>query len=61
MRTTDTNEYATGLNDENEWEESIIDYDIPLDERIDDFFGGFADSHDLYNETGFGGNAHGEF
>ena len=49
MLTTDTNEYATGLNDENEWEENIIDSDIPLDDYLDDQI----DGTQLYNESGF--------
>lgn len=51
MLSTDTNEYATGLNDENEWEENIMDYDVPLDQRLDDY-----DDDDFlysYNETGY--------
>lgn len=31
MLTTDTNEYAMGLNDENEWDESMADDEMPLD------------------------------
>ncbi len=40
MFTTDTNEYATGMNDENEWEENIIDSDTPLDGYIEDMMSG---------------------
>ncbi len=32
MFSTDTNEYATGLNDENQWEENFIEYDSPGDD-----------------------------
>lgn len=34
MFSTDTNEYATGLYDENQWEESYI-YDTPSDDDDD--------------------------
>jgi hypothetical protein len=51
---TDTNEYATGLNDENEWEEDILDDDTPLDSMLDDYLAGeTADNARLYNESGF--------
>jgi hypothetical protein len=50
---TDTNEYATGLNDENEWDENIMDYDIPFDDRIDDRYGEFDNSEYVYNESGY--------
>jgi hypothetical protein len=51
---TDTNEYATGLNDENEWEENIVDTEVPMDELIDDYLSGDnSDDPWLYNETGF--------
>jgi hypothetical protein len=51
---TDTNEYATGLNDENEWEEDILDDEIPLDNRLDDYLSGETeDNPRLYNESGF--------
>ncbi|MDR1671201.1 MAG: hypothetical protein LBR57_01635 [Alistipes sp.] len=51
---TDTNEYATGLNDENEWEEDIVDYDIPIDDILDDYLAGETDdSRYLYNERGY--------
>jgi hypothetical protein len=46
---TDNNEYATGLNDENEWDENIMDYNVPLDDYIDSE----EDESHLYNETGF--------
>ncbi|MDR2891030.1 MAG: hypothetical protein LBV18_05440 [Alistipes sp.] len=59
--TTDTNEYATGLNDENEWEEDLLDRDVPIDDENDDFLLNFHDARRLgsdparmaYNETGF--------
>jgi hypothetical protein len=51
---TDTNEYATGLNDENEWEENILDSEIGLDSLADDFLVGETDDDTyLYNETGY--------
>lgn len=51
---TDNNEYASGINDENEWEENIVDYDVPLDERLDDYLDDSdRDDKNLYNETGF--------
>jgi hypothetical protein len=51
---TDTNEYATGLNDENEWEENILDHDIPIDEQLDDYLAGNTNNEQyLYNETGY--------
>jgi hypothetical protein len=51
---TDTNEYATGLNDENEWEENILDNDVALDGLADDYFAGeTGDDSWLYNERGF--------
>ncbi|MDR2912505.1 MAG: hypothetical protein LBV38_04295 [Alistipes sp.] len=53
MFTTDTNEYATGLNDENEWEENLMDYDVSLDDESDDFLEGTYSSRDSYNETGY--------
>jgi hypothetical protein len=53
MFTTDTNEYATGVNDENEWEENIMDYDVPLDQRIDDYLDDADAERYLYNETGY--------
>ncbi len=53
MFTTDTNEYATGMNDENEWEENILDYDVPLDQRMDDYFDDPDGENYLYNETGY--------
>ena len=54
MFSTDTNEYATGLNDENQWEENIMDYDIPLDMRLDDRNAdGEYDENLVYNESGF--------
>ncbi len=53
MFTTDTNEYATGLNDENEWEENLMDYDTPLDERLDDYLDDPDGERYLYNETGY--------
>jgi len=40
MFSTDNNEYATGLNDENEWEENIMDYGAPENERLDDYLNG---------------------
>ena len=49
MFSTDTNEYATGLLDENAWEENIIDSDTPLDGYIDDMMNGIQ----LHNEVGF--------
>lgn len=53
MFSTDTNEYATDLLDENEWDSNIIDYDIPLDQRLDDYVDGEYDEAALYNESGF--------
>ncbi len=56
---TDNNEYATGLNDENEWDDNMMDYDIPLDERMDDWYEEFdsggrnAGSRYVYNESGY--------
>ena len=50
MLSTDNNEYATGLNDENRWEENIMDYDVPLDDYLD---GGEGDREFIYNESGF--------
>ncbi len=50
---TDTNEYATGLNDENEWDENIMDYNIPLDERMDDWHEEFDNGEYVYNESGY--------
>ena len=35
MFSTDTNEYATGLNDENQWEENYI-YDALSDDEDED-------------------------
>ena len=40
MYSTDTNEYAYGLNDETEWEENSHDYDVSLDDEISDYFDG---------------------
>ncbi len=48
MFSTDTNEYATGLNDENRWDENIMDYDVPLEDYLDDN----GDDSLLYNESG---------
>jgi hypothetical protein len=54
MFSTDTNEYATGLNDENEWQENIMDYDIPLDMSLDGRNAdGEYDENLVYNESGF--------
>ena len=50
---TDTNEYATGLNDENEWDENILDYNVPLDERLDDWYEESDNSEYGYNESGY--------
>jgi hypothetical protein len=50
---TDNNEYADGLNDENEWEENILDSEIPLDDDISDWYDDPEDSREEYNETGF--------
>ncbi len=51
--TTDTNEYATGLNDENGWEESILDYGISLEDEEDDLLMNPDIAKKLYNETGY--------
>lgn len=53
MFSTDNNEYAHGLNDENEWEENIQDYDVPLDDEAADYFDAPEDPGRVYNETGF--------
>lgn len=54
MFTTDTNEYATGINDENEWEEDILDSDVPLDDEEDDFLLNSDTAREMmYNETGY--------
>jgi hypothetical protein len=53
MFTTDTNEYATGVNDENEWEENIMEHDVPLDQLIDDYMDDPDGERHLYNETGY--------
>jgi len=37
MYSTDTNEYATGLLDENEWDENMMEYDILLDEQTEEY------------------------
>lgn len=50
---TETNEYATGINDENEWEENILDYDVPLDQRMDDYLEDPDEKEYVYNETGY--------
>lgn len=51
---TDNNEYAEGLNDENLWEEDIVDTDVSEDDDIGDYF---ADpdqkKRPLYDENGF--------
>jgi hypothetical protein len=51
---TDNNEYAEGLNDENLWEEEILDYDVPLDDEIGEYCS-TLDEHrrPLYTENGF--------
>jgi hypothetical protein len=53
MFTTDTNAYAIGLNDENEWDENIMDYGISLEQREDDYFDDPDAELYLYNETGY--------
>jgi hypothetical protein len=53
MFTTDTNEYAMGINDENEWEEDILDDDVPLDDEEDDFLVNSDSARQMYNETGY--------
>ncbi len=54
MMSTDNNEYAMGLNDENEWDENIMDYEVPLDDRLDDYLSEERDNENaLYNESGF--------
>lgn len=54
---TGNNEYATGLNDENEWQENIVDYDIPMDDEIADYFEDPDEAaRPLYNETGYDKN-----
>jgi hypothetical protein len=53
MLSTDNNEYANGLNDENEWEEDIVEYDVPLDDEADEFLENSDNARQLYNESGF--------
>lgn len=53
MFTTDTNEYATGINDENEWEENIFDSNVPTDDEEDDFLMNPYIAKKIYNETGY--------
>jgi hypothetical protein len=62
MFSTDNNEYAYGLNDENEWEENIRDDEVSLDDEMSDYFdsrgsgssgSSRGDESDLYNETGY--------
>lgn len=51
---TGNNEYATGLNDETEWQENIEDYDVPVDDEIMDYFEDPDEAgRPLYNETGY--------
>lgn len=51
---TDNNEFAEGLNDENLWEEDIVDINIPIADDIPDGVDetGIAD-RDPYNENGY--------
>ncbi|MDR0907434.1 MAG: hypothetical protein LBM63_02315 [Rikenellaceae bacterium] len=54
---TDNNEYAEGLNDENLWEEDILDTDVPLDDDIGEFCSTLDEHHrPLYSDTGFDEN-----
>ncbi len=54
---TYNNDYANGLNDENQWEENILDSEVPLDDEESDFLensdSAHAYSHEMYNETGY--------
>ncbi len=55
MFSTYNNDYATGLNDENEWEENILDDNVPLDDEESDFLETTDSARDYYsyNETGY--------
>lgn len=51
---TDNNEFAEGLNDENLWEEDIVDVNVPIADDIPEGVDetGFAD-REPYNENGY--------
>ncbi len=53
MFSTYNNEYANGLNDENEWEENLLDYDVSSDVEVDDFLMDPDYARKLYNESGY--------
>lgn len=53
MSTTYNNDYANGLNDENEWEEDLVDRDVSLDTEADDFLMTSDTARNLYNENGY--------
>lgn len=57
MLSTANNEYAEGLNDENQWEENIVDSQIPLDDEESDYFetvaSARASAREYYNEMGY--------
>ncbi|MDR2893846.1 MAG: hypothetical protein LBU97_00075 [Alistipes sp.] len=44
MFSTETNEYATGLNDENEWEEELAEYGAQFDRMSDEDDDSFLDN-----------------
>jgi hypothetical protein len=50
MHSTDTNEYATGRLDENEWRANMIDYDHGA--RFDDYDFAEREPEMLYNGLG---------
>lgn len=53
MFSTENNEYAIGLLDENEWEEDILDYEPSLDNEEADYFENPDSGRPLYNEEGY--------
>jgi hypothetical protein len=51
---TDNNEYAEGLNDENLWEEEILDYDVAMDDDTGQYCATLDErKRPLYSENGF--------
>lgn len=54
VNTTDTNEYATGVNDETQWDRDLWDRDLPLADEISDAMNeDGVEDRQLYDENGF--------
>lgn len=57
INTTDTNEYAEDLRDELVWEESLVDTEIPVDDRLSfEVDENGEGERPLYDENGYEDN-----